>query len=318
MAIQEALNEGERGVYNEGIHARFISWKDLKGHTLARIATMMGRSTAGVSQYINQKYAGDLAEMEKDIANLLRREEELEFSVAPPSFVLTAASKLIWDVLEYCDRTQKMGVITLPSGTGKTETANEYKRRNRNTVLITLDITCRSPGNVIRRVADRTGGQGRRYSISDLLESVIDRLKGSRRLLIVDEAHFMSWEALELMRKIHDCAKVGIVYVGQERLYDQMRGNDGKAYLFDQIYSRISIKRESAPVKKRDVDVMAKTVWPELDAPCVDALFQKARTKGRFRVMKDLLELAITMHHEQSRPMDPELLQDADEFLMKA
>lgn len=303
--------------YNEELHRRFILWKDHSGKSITRIAIMLGRSTAAISQYLNKKYEGDVRELEKDIATLLRREEELEFVRAPRVFCNTEASRLIWEVLEYCDLKQKMGAVVGPSGTGKTETCNEYKRKNRATILITLDIATRNPGAVIRLIAEKSGGVGHRPTISQMLHSTIARLKESRRLLIVDEAHFMTWEALELVRKIHDCAGIGVVYVGQERLYDQMRGNDGKAYLYDQIYSRIAVKRDDFPIKKADVEAIASSLCPGLGKDCIEFLYRKARGRGRFRSMKDVLELALEIRKESGRPMDLALLREADQFLMK-
>jgi len=210
-----------------------------------------------------------------------------------------------------------MGVVGVPSGTGKTRTANEYKLRNRATILITLDITTRAPGAVIRRIADRTGGQGKRYNIGDLLEAVIERLRGSKRLIIVDEAHFLSWEGHELLRKIHDCAGVGIVYLGQERLYSEMKGNDERGMLYDQIYSRVAIVRNEVPVKKKDVAMLAETLCPGLDKESLDYLYQRAKGKGRFRSMKRLLELAMELGRNRDIGVEIEVLQQAELFLMR-
>jgi len=277
---------------------------------------MMNRSTAAVSQYINQIYQGDVPALEQDITNLLRREEELEFVSGPKAFCATQPAVLIWEVLQYCDEHQKMGVALAPSGTGKTETCKEYKRQNRQTIFVTANVTTCSKGPVIRMIADKTGGRPRKNTIADTLNAVIDRLKDSHRLIIVDDAHFLNWEAFEVVRKIHDCGGVGVVYAGQERLYDQMKGKTNTAYLFDQIYSRIAIKRGDFRISKEDARMIADSVYPGLDKDCIRYLAEKATSKGRLRVMVDLLDMAIEMGKMHGRKVDPGLLADASKFLM--
>jgi len=304
--------------YDDGLHERFILWKDQAGHSYGHIARMINRSTAAVSNYVNKVFAGDLAAFEQDIANLLRREEELEFTAMPRVFCKTLASQLIWEVMQFCDENCDMGVAVGPAGSGKTITCNEYKRVNRNTVFVTADIATRSVGSVLRMLAKRVGGTPHGAgSNSALLHAVIERLKHSNRLIIIDEAHFLTWEAFEVIRKIHDCAGVGVVYVGMERLYDQMKGTSGKSFLFDQIYSRISIKRDELPVQREDVKALAHSIRPGLDKECVDFLHKKAEGKGKFRTVTKLLQVAGSMERDYGRQMDLELLHAAEGFLLK-
>jgi len=304
--------------YDHGLHERFVLWKDQSGNSLKQIAGMINRSTALVSQYISYQYEGNIAEIEKDIANLLRREEELEFTTMPRVFCNTLASRLMWEVFQFCDENCDMGVAVGPAGSGKTITCNEYKRANRNTIFVTADIATRSVGSVLRMVAKRVGGTPHGVgSNSALLHAIIDRLKNSRRLIIIDEAHFLTWEAFEVIRKIHDCAGVGIVYVGMERLYDQMKGTSGKSFLFDQIYSRISIKRDDLPIEREDIKLVTDSIRPGLDRGCIDYLLKKAQGKGKVRTVTKLLQVAISMHRDFGRPMDLDLLKEADQFLLK-
>ena len=316
MGSEAVLKKDSNGVYDEALHERFMLWKDQGGKSISVLATMLGRSTAAVSQYSNKVYKGNVPELEKDIANLLRREEDLEFVRGPRAFIRTEAARLIDEVLQYCDQKQKMGAAVAPSGTGKTETCKEYKRQNRMTIFVTADITTKSPSQVMRRIIEHVGGVGRRTSVSDFLQGLIERLKGSKRLLIVDDAHFLTWEAFELVRKLHDCAGIGVVYVGQERLYEQMKGNEAKSYLFDQIYSRVAIKRDRFKVVKKDVKEMAESMVPGLDKVCVDYLFQVAKGKGRFRKMTNLLEAAQEVNSQYGTAVGLPLLQEAERLLM--
>jgi len=318
--VQAALKDdsgADKEAYNEDLYERFCLWRDQTGKSQQRVAVLLGRSTAAVSQYVNRKFLGDLAEMEKDIAALLRREEELDFAPAARTFCSTTPATLIWEVLQYCDQKRKMGVALGHSGIGKTVTCQEYKKKNRATVYCTADVSTRSVGNVLRLIASRLGGGKEERSISSFMQSTIRKLKNSNRLLIIDDAHFLSWEGFEAVRKIHDCAGIGVVYVGQERLYDQMRGGDSKARLFDQIFSRIAMKREDFRLTRKDAVQVAQAVCPDgLDKACRDYLFKVAKSKGRLRLMCNLLEVALEVAKMNEVPMTVGLLEQAEQFMM--
>jgi len=315
-ALKQGLNVIQDHEYDEALHERFLLWMDNSGNSANTIARMINRSAALISQYINKKYPGNIKEVEKDIASLLRRHEDLEFTTQRDVFCNTGPAKLIWEVLQFCDEQQDMGISIGPAGIGKTQTCNEYKRRNRSTVFITADIATRSVGTVLSLLSKKVGGTPRVSTNSKLLHAVIDKLKNSRRLILIDEAHFLTWEAFEVVRKIHDCAQVGVAYVGMERLYDQMRGGDNRAMLFDQIHSRIAIKRDDLKVKKADVKLVAGSVCPGLDKPSINFLFSKAQGKGKLRTVAKLLKVATKMHKEFGEPMNLSLLEQAAGFLM--
>ncbi len=316
MGVEAAVKDDLRGAYDEELYQRFCLWKDQSGKSFKVIAGMINWSSAALSQYVNKIYPGDIVGLETDVRNLLDREEDLQFVAGPKDFVATNASTLIWEVLQFCDQKQKMGAALAQSGTGKTETCKEYKRKNRATVLVTADITTKTPSQILRRIIEQVGGVGRRHSVSEFLQALIERLKGSNRLLIIDDAHFLNWEAFELVRKVHDCAGIGVVYVGQERLYEQMRGTEGKAYLFDQIYSRIAIKRDVFKIVKKDVQAIAQSHCPGLDKESVDFLFDRAKGRGRYRYITNLLDVAMIINEQYGTPMGVPLLQEAERFLL--
>ncbi|MFA5754173.1 MAG: AAA family ATPase [Patescibacteria group bacterium] len=316
MGAEAAFKDELKSGYDEDLHARFVLWKDQSGKSLKVIAGMINRSTAAISQYINKIYPGNVVELEKDLANLLDRSEDLQFVSGTKNFVSTNASILIWEVLQFCDKTQQMGAALAPSGTGKTETCREYKRKNRATVYVTADIATKTASQVMRRVIEHVGGVGRRNSVSEYLQALIERLRGTNRLLIIDDAHFLSWEAFELIRKLHDCAGIGVVYVGQERLYEQMKGTEGRAYLFDQIYSRIAIKRDKFSILKNDVKAVATSHFSDLPNNCIDFLFSRAKGKGRYRYITNLLRVSGMMVEQHNTEMSVELLQEAEQFLL--
>jgi DNA transposition AAA+ family ATPase len=321
MGIQGAVKgdlKAVKPVYDMGLHDRFVSWMEQTGTSLARAAKMINRSTALVHGYIHQTYEGDIAAIEKDIAVLLRREEDLELTLRASRFCSTSASILIWEVMEYCDHRNRMGVVIAESGSGKSETAKEYQRQNRATMIVTANATTRTLGATMRLLTEHVGGRPKTNTIDDMLNKVLNRLKGSRRLLIIDDAHFIPWAGLEVIRKLYDCAGVGVVYLGQEELYNQMTGNSDKARLFDQIYSRVAIKRDRIKVERDDVNMIVESLYPHgFGADEMKYLYQKARGKGHLRNITYILEMLMDIKKTQPEMTDMEALVAADTFLMQ-
>lgn len=299
--------------YDEKLHDRFIFWLDTSGHSQVHVASMLGRSSASVSQYVNKKFEGDLAEFEKDIESLLRREEDLQIPLKDPDFVMTTVARVMWSVLQLSGESQDPSIIIGPSGIGKTQVLNEYKRRHRSAILVTADITTKSVGSILWLISKKIGAATFR-SNSILLNKIVDSLKGSKRLLIIDECQFLTWEAFEAVRKIHDCAKIGVVYVGMERLYSQMRGGN-KAYLFDQIFSRIGPRCHVKYIVKEDVRLIVNNICPGLNERCLEYLFKKATQPGKLRSMVKVVKLASRISKTENIPVTFQLLKEANKFL---
>lgn len=70
----------------------------------------------------------------------------------------------------------------------------------------------------------------------DNITAIVEKLKNSERLIIIDEAELLSYKCLEVIRRIHDMAGVGVVLAGMPRLRANLRGKRGE---YKQLYSRV-------------------------------------------------------------------------------
>ena len=316
LALKPALTEArvsENGYSNE-TYARFVFWINQTGNSQKRVAGPIGRSAAAINQYIHKKYEGNIPEFEKDIESLLRREEDVEFPFKNPTFRLTSISQRIWTVLQSCDQDRDMGVITGPAGCGKSETLREYKRQVRSSIFITGDVVSRSASSSLGLLG-RKLSIGNRGSNSNFLQRITEVLKDSGRLIIVDEAHFFDWGAFEVFRKLHDCAGIGVVFCGQERIYEEMRGGR-RSFLWDQIFSRVGVRCHLSTIEKKDIKILTDTICPNLDKPCLEYLLAKATGKGRFRVMMKTLQRAVRIADSEKVPVTLDILKEANSLLL--
>jgi len=314
--FNDDLNDDLSSGYNEDLHREFVAFKNSSGISIQKIGLKIKKSPATISQYISKKYPGDVKGLESLIETFLRRESGIEeVKVSTRAFQNTSISTLIWETLQFADFLKKMGVVLAPSGSGKTVTCLEYKAKNPSTILITADPTNRTPAQILRLML-KDVGLSKASSIGQMLYEICDRLKGTNRLVIVDEAHFLVWESFEILRKIFDHSGVGVVLCGQERLYEQMKGQAQRAYLYDQIFSRIAIKRDKFKIQKKDSNAIATAVCPGLPADCLDFLYAKAQGKGRYRYMINVLDVAMMMREQYERTIDIKCLTESERFLL--
>ncbi|MCA9289371.1 MAG: ATP-binding protein [Phycisphaerales bacterium] len=140
-----------------------------------------------------------------------------------------------------CD-SRGIGTITGPAGIGKTESLRAARIMRPNSIYHRVLSTERSCLGLIRALARHVGVSMHR-SISVTQTAIIDRLTGSDRALLIDEAQKLEHRALEVLRDINDCAGVPVVLVGTvnvKALVDDTGAN------FGQFSSRIVARYDAA------------------------------------------------------------------------
>ena len=79
-------------------------------------------------------------------------------------------------------------------------------------------------------------------------------------MIIVAEAEYLPYKALELLRRIYDKANVGVLLVGMPKLLKNLRGEKGQ---YTQLYSRVGIVKELKSLTKEDGLAIVSSVIPD-------------------------------------------------------
>ena len=136
--------------------------------------------------------------------------------------------------------------------------------------------------------------------------------------MICDDAHFASWEGLEVLRSLHDESSVGVLYVAQEEFLRRVSGEweDRRGHIYSQIWSRIAIKRRFEDrALKDDVATIADSFCPGLGKPSKQFLYKKASGVNKLRAVSNLLKMAERISQLERVKMDLALLREADRFM---
>jgi DNA transposition AAA+ family ATPase len=297
--------EAEKGEnyrpYNDQLLRRFQGWRSAQGISIKQAATMLNRSESQVEDYLNFNFRGDLERFERDIENLLRLKDQRIF-VGQENFLELSTSHEILKVFQFCRTHKQMGAILGPAGVSKTLTARAFARKNPGTLLVTASLDRKSVSSVVTMLSglESCGFWGARTS--ELLERIVERLRYSEELLIIDESHFLSWEGFEIVRTLWDRAQTGIVYLAGPTLYAEMKKRSN--FQWDQILSRLAMRKNLDKILYSDIELLADSLYPGLEKDCLTFLFEKGLENGRFRtvalLLKQLRFIASTEHVEPS------------------
>ena len=212
------------------------------GLSQADVCREAGVHASLLSAWLAGKYSGDNRRADKALQTWLsyRARGRKARAVLPetPGYVQTAASKRIEAALAYAHMAADVAVIYGGAGMGKTVTIRHYAEANPNVWVLDATPSCNVTGAFLRRLALVVGVQLNRARLDSLELALLDRLRRSHGLLIVDEAQFLAPAALETARRLAELACVGLVLAGNETVYAQLTGRY-RAAEFAQLSSRI-------------------------------------------------------------------------------
>jgi DNA transposition AAA+ family ATPase len=226
------------------IKENLIQFMEGSGYTQKQVAAKSKLSTATVSTYLSGTYNGNISNTESKLRDFLMREaKRLHGDV---EFVPTTLAKTALEVIDNIHSDCDIGVIYGAAGMGKSMVLREYALRDSATILIEAD-----PGYTAKvllqelciklRVKKTTG------TIHELSERCVEALKGTGWIVLIDEAELLPHRALEVMRRIHDRSRCGLLLAGMPRLLLNLMGSRGE---YEQLYGRVSLALDLDDMKQ--------------------------------------------------------------------
>ncbi|MBG5922631.1 AAA family ATPase [Providencia rettgeri] len=283
-----------------------------KGWSQAQVARGIGYGTSVINQFLQHKYTGDVKAVEEKVRQFILREQERDKSRRiKPVYVDTLMARKGRDVIRMAHMDSDINVIYGDAGMGKTMIIRQYAKENLNAVLIEAD-----PGYTARVVLEELCnklGLSKRGNMHELSESIIQNLRDSGRIILVDEAENLPYRALETLRRIHDKSGVGIVLAGMPRLILNLKGKRGE---YKQLYSRVGFAlRMGESLPEDDITNMITTMLPEASEPEVLSALYKA-CKGNARRLFKFLRGISNGSQISGQPIDVQMVHEFSEMLI--
>lgn len=277
--------------------------------TFKQIALESGLSTGTISSFINDKYNGD----NERVSQMLQRWLEKYHAVAelpePPRFVETQTVKQIWTSMRFASLTESIAVVCGNPGVGKTEAAREYRRTNNNVWMITITPSCASVLECLTELAFELGMNDTPRRKGPLSRALRRRLEGTQGLVIIDEADHLGAEVLEELRLLQESTRIGLVLMGNHRVYSNMTGGN-RTVEFARLFSRIAKRTAINKTKKADVKAIADA-WQINGENELELLQQIAQKPGALRILNHSLRLAAMTAHGKGERVNEDYLRQA-------
>lgn len=209
-----------------------------KNISQAELSRKLSISSAAVSSYLNGKYPNPETVTEK-IAELMDMQAQKTLAPRAPEYVETTVTKMVKQAISYAHLRGVVSVAYGDAGVGKTTAVQQYLKENQLAIGIEIIPTYASLTGVNELLADELGSRER--TDRKITKDIISKLKGSGRVIIVDEAQHLTVRAIEHLRSISDSTGIGICFVGNESIYTKLLGTHKSEYA--QLFSRIGVRK---------------------------------------------------------------------------
>ncbi len=285
------------------------SYMEEHGISITAVARAIDYSSATLSQWLSGKYSGDSAAVEDAIRTFLELQRDRK---AIPKqeipFCHISTAKKLFEVARMCHLDGEIGVCYSDAGLGKTIGVKKYTEKHKDVILIEADLG--HTARVLFTELHRKLGMDGSGTIHDMFEDVVMRLKGSGRLIIVDEAEHLPYRALELLRRVYDKAGVGILLVGMPRLIMNLRGKRGE---YAQLFSRVGVAVKLDLLKDIDTREIVGATIP--DSNGVWKTFHE-QSQGNARILSKLIYRTQRVATINKMQITPEIVKETAKMLL--
>lgn len=251
------------------------------------VAKSIGLSSAVISAWLGNKYKGDIEGIENAIRQYLDLESQREEATTIQLKVLvTTAFADIVNGLNMARQKKAIVSITGEPGVGKTIAVKDYASKHAEVVLVEVDHSFTSRDLFVELC--ETLGLVATGSLHNLHKRVVEKLRGSGRLVIVDEAEYLPRLALDMLRRLRDFAGIPIALVGLPRLNENIQGDRNN---FACLSSRMRMRRRVGSLTKTDEELIVREYLGKVSEDVLAELRKYA--KANARVLVELIDICL-------------------------
>jgi DNA transposition AAA+ family ATPase len=303
-------NELPQDATLEEVQAHMCDYIDKAKVTKASVARSLNINEGRFNSFLTGKYPGDNEPLRKmSIQYLNLRLRRLELKKLDLKFFDTAQALNVKAVSKMVQLHRTMGVLYGNAGIGKTRSLEEFTRENTNVHMVTAyhSITAL---DLMQLICSALKVEAKGLDGTKML-AIIRTLENTDKTLIVDEAHHLTLKNLEKIRAIHDAANIGIILSSSSELIERMTGR--KKHEYDQIFSRISIRREiKSGVTQKDIKGILESSDISYDQKMLDFCFGIAKKQGHYRTLRNVLQHATDLSNQNGKEMGLNVLRQAE------
>ena len=275
------------------LHEEFFNHLTKKGYSQNYVAIQLGFSGATISFYKSKSYEGDVEKLEHQIKRWLEEEKRKEEMLNIPIIIHLSTIKQVYRAIDNAKDRKNISVVTGDAGCGKTEAARHYVNYSSQAILVEVGpiVTRKSLLNELARCMDlETKG-----SLDMIVLNIVEKLKDTGKVIIIDEADRLDYGKLDILRRISDQARCGLVLIAISKFkyelenkhndYDQLSSRCGPAFNLNEIIGSVDINK--------DITSILKHTKLDYDSEVITTLYNKCG--GSLRKICDVLMTAYEL-----------------------
>jgi DNA transposition AAA+ family ATPase len=257
-----------------------------------KLAKAIGCDGGTLNKWLNQKYPGNVPELEAKVEDYLRHRTQTRKlrSEIIHTTVTTAVSSAINLARITGDKEGNISIIYGPAGCGKSKSAEAYCAANPSAILATLNDTTRDGKGVERSIMTAVETHGYKNNISRWTW-LTEKLRGSKRPTLIDNAQRLNHSGLAWLFDFQDETGCPIILIGNPEVLSKIKAND-------QFFSRFGFKTE-VQLEPSEISSVAHAVALqncEFADELRDLCAIVAKQKGGLRAVKKQCQLAQALH----------------------
>jgi DNA transposition AAA+ family ATPase len=277
--------------YSEELRQKLETYRE-KGRerplTMSALGTELGVSATRVNKYLTGKPEGDVEELERLIADMLKSAATRTNSDVVP--FETNTTQILCATFEAIRKTNDIGLVTGPAGIGKTVAVRMYVDLHPTTLSISVPRWQRHDSGVASLLFAACETRDWNHQIPKSVY-LVNRLRNSNRLVILDNAQRLTPGAREWLFDLYDETGCPIAMIGNPEVLQHIRQ-------CDQHFSRIGIYQAVTLHPKKIADYSKKLVDALVEKPA-QGLYELAASvaeeRGHLRALKKQLLLMLDL-----------------------
>jgi Uncharacterized ATPase, putative transposase len=278
--------------FNEETRDALLAWQEKNGLTLRQLGRRLGKNEGFVSKYLNGVPEGDVEAFEASVRDMLARDQRKR--TWDDIYFETEASTACFAVFDLIRESSDIGLVYGPAGIGKSKAVARYSGDHSTVIAFVGEEGRGGPYAVQRGIA--SGLDMRRWDKKKmrLAEYLCEKLAGSERLVIIDNAQRIDISGLRWLMDFHDATGVSFALVGNPEVLERLKGKD-------QLYSRIGLRHDIAAAFRNGdwidhaADDMVAAMWPNSAKDIGLLACETARRPGHLRTLNKQLKIAIRL-----------------------
>jgi len=284
------------------------------GHSRAQLAKMTGISAGTVSLVLSGQYPSPPTVHLEAMFGAVDRATARTVEPSDMPFTPTSVSKAVFKIIRRAHLDRDFGIFPGRVGVGKTMACKQYARENAKACVLIEAYPGAGAAVVLRLLAQRIGAPAQRRTIADITAVVVDTLRGSDTVIIIDEAETLTDQALLHLRRVSDAAGVGVVLVGTPALLGLVYDPDGK---FGQITSRIGFWPPICQtINSEDVKALTAAFYTAATVNSDTVLALAEACQGSARTLRNLLRNASRHCRGSGKRLSADIVQAVDKQTM--